>query len=81
MSLSQHKQQVLTILYDNLKESPPQLVPSSRIAGQMNLSQPALGQVLTYMQSIGIIETDMDQRHNLITRKGLLMYRDQNYTG
>lgn len=71
MSLEQCKLQVLAILSDNLKAERPQLVPSTVIAEQLDISAPQLRQVLKSMAGGGEIETDMDLRYNLITRKGL----------
>lgn len=72
MSLKKHKLQVLTILSENLKNPQPQLVPSSTIAGQMNMRLPELQQVLKSMEGMGVIETAPDLQYNLITRKGIL---------
>jgi DNA-binding MarR family transcriptional regulator len=77
MSLQQHKLRVLAILLENLKETPPQLVHSSTIAGQLNMNLPELQQVLKVMEGMGVIETDPDLQYNLITRKGLLWFEQQ----
>jgi predicted transcriptional regulator len=77
MSLKKHKLQVLSILFENLKETPPQLVSSTSIAGQMDISLPELQQILKSMAGMGIIETDPDQQYNLITHKGLLWLDQQ----
>jgi len=77
MSLKKHKLQVLSILFENLKETPPQLVSSTSIAGQMDISLPELQQILKSMEGMGIIETDPDQQYNLITHKGLLWLDQQ----
>ncbi|MBU1565312.1 MAG: hypothetical protein KJ630_06755 [Proteobacteria bacterium] len=71
MSLKKHKLQVLAILSENLKETQPQLVPSTIIAEKMNMSLPKLQQVLKSMEGVGEIETDPDLQFSLITRKGL----------
>ncbi len=71
MSLKTYKLQVLAILYENLKNKQPQLVPSTIIAEQMNMNLRKLQQVLKSMEGVGEIETDPDLQYNLITLKGL----------
>jgi DNA-binding IclR family transcriptional regulator len=78
MSMKKHKLRILGILNENLKENRPQLVPSSTIAGQMNMNLPELRQVLKSMEGMGVIETDPDQQYNLITREGLLWFMQQS---
>ncbi len=80
MSLSKFRLQVLAILSDNLKQTPPQLVSSTIIAEQMNLSLSELRKVLKSLEGIGEIETDPELRYNLITQKGLKLLGDQNVT-
>jgi len=77
MSLKKHKLQVLTILSDNLKNTQPQLVPSTRIADKMKISIPQLQQVLKCMEGGGEIETDPDLQFNLITLKGLRLLNEE----
>ncbi len=77
MSMKKHKLRILSILRDNLRETPPQLVHSTTIAGQMNMKLPELQQVLKSMEGMGVIETDPDQQFNLITREGLLWFMQQ----
>ncbi len=79
MSLKTHKLQVLSILRDNLRQSPPQLVASTAIAGQMNMNLLELQQVLKSMEGMGVIETDPDQQYNLITREGLMWFMQQQH--
>lgn len=78
MSMQENKLRILTVLSDNLKEAEPQLVPSETIAGRLNMKMPELRQLLKSMDGLGIIETDPDLQHNLITRKGLLWLQHQN---
>lgn len=80
MSLSKFRLQVLAILSDNLKQTPPQLVSSTIIAAQMNLSLSELRKVLKSLEGIGEIETDPELRYNLITQKGLQLLGEQNVT-
>jgi predicted transcriptional regulator len=78
MSLKKKKIHILTILFENLQETNPQLVSSSTIAAQMNLGLPDLRQVLKIMEGMGLIQSDPDQQFNLITRKGLIWLDQQN---
>lgn len=71
MSLKKQKLRILTILFENLKENPPQLVPSSSIANKLDIRLADLRQVLKSMEGMGVIETDPEQQYNLITPKGL----------
>ncbi len=78
MIMQKHKLRILSILRENLRESRPQLVPSTTIAGQMNMDLPELQQVLKSMEGMGVIETDPDQQYNLITREGLVWFMLQS---
>jgi len=71
MLLKQQKIQVLAILSDNLNNPHPQPVPTTAIAGKLNISVMELHNILKIMDGLGIIQTDPDLRHNLITRQGL----------
>ncbi|MFN2354549.1 MAG: hypothetical protein ABR512_08500 [Desulfopila sp.] len=71
MSLDKKKVAVLTILYENLQHDQPQLVRSDVIAGNLNLDLPELQQLLKIMDGTGMIESDVDLQHNLITSKGV----------
>ena len=71
MSLKMKKIQILTILFENLKEKPPQLVPSTSIADKLDICLADLRQLLKSMEGMGVIETDPEQQYNLITPKGL----------
>ncbi len=79
MSLIKYKRQVLAILFENLNQSQPQLVPSISIAEQMGVNLPELQQVLRGMEGTGIIETDPDQQYNLITREGVRWLNKQRH--
>lgn len=69
---------VLTILWNNLQESHPQLVPAEQIADQMNMDFSILKPVLKAMKGIGVIESDPDLHYTLITQKGLLWLSEHN---
>lgn len=71
MSLNGKKIAVLTILFENLQQDQPQLVRSDVIAGNLNLDLSELQQLLKIMDDTGIIESDVDLQHNLITSKGV----------
>lgn len=77
MSMQKLKFRILSILSENLKQAEPQLVPSTAIAGRLNLDMSELQPVLKSMEGTGVIETDPDLQYNLITREGLLWYREQ----
>jgi DNA-binding MarR family transcriptional regulator len=77
MSMKQQKLRILGILRDNLQHSPPQLVPSTAIAGKMNMNLPEVQQVLKSMEGMGVIETDPDQQYTLITPEGMLWFMQQ----
>ena len=81
MSMKTHKLRILRILRDNLQQSPPQLVASTAIAGQMNMKLPEVQQMLKSMEGMGVIETDPDQQYTLITQEGLLWYTEQQNCG
>lgn len=78
MSMRTKKLRILSILKENLREARPQLVPSTTIAGQMNMDLPELQQLLKSMEGMGVIETDPDQQYNLITREGLVWFMQQS---
>lgn len=78
MSLKKQKLQVLAILSENLRNPEPQLVPSTTIAGHMNMCLPELQQLLKSMEGVGLVKTNVDLRHNLITREGLLWFNEQH---
>lgn len=71
MSLQQKKIDVLSVLFENLQQDQPQLVPSHTIAEKLNLSLPELQQLLKIMAGNGTIESDLDLQFNLITTKGV----------
>ncbi|MDR2549990.1 MAG: hypothetical protein LBD10_07325 [Desulfobulbus sp.] len=65
------KIQVLQILSQNLRNPSPQLVDSDHIANHLNLSISETHLLLKIMNDMGVIETNVDHRLSLITRKGL----------
>ncbi len=78
MALKQQILNVLNILLENLKESQPQLVSSTNIAMEMEISLPQLQPVLKAMKGMGVIESDPDLQYTLITLKGLNYLGERN---
>lgn len=71
MPLKKSQIQILTVLHKNLQNTRPKPVPSATIAGKLGMSLPELRELLTRMNGKGVIQTDLDLRFNLITRKGV----------
>jgi DNA-binding IclR family transcriptional regulator len=77
MSIGTKKLQVLHILSENLKNPQPQLVRSTDIANQLNLSIPETHLLLKVMNDLGVIESNVDHQLSLITQEGLHFLRRQ----
>jgi predicted transcriptional regulator len=77
MSMYEHQLQVLTILLENLHNPQPQIVPTTAIAGEMDIQLPKLHLVLNTMNAMGLIQTNSDLQYNIITRKGLNYLSEQ----
>ncbi len=77
MSQKKSKIKILTVLYKNAKKDHPQVVPSTTIAGQLEMNLTELQKVLRSMKGMGVIETDQDLRFSLITREGLVWLSHQ----
>ncbi|MGE4561074.1 MAG: hypothetical protein AB7E77_12800 [Desulfobulbus sp.] len=71
MSIGVEKLQVLHILSQNLSNPQPGLVSSDVIARQLRLSLVETERLLKVMNDMGMIESNVDQRLSLITRKGM----------
>ncbi|WP_448873161.1 hypothetical protein [Desulfobulbus propionicus] len=71
MSTAVKKLQVLHILSQNLSNPQPQLVSSDEIARQLQLSMGETELLLKVMNDMGVIESNVDHRLTLITRKGM----------
>lgn len=80
MSRYKHQLQVLTILTKNLHNPQPQPVPTSTIAGEMDIQVPKLQTILNTMHAMGLIQTNSDLKYNLITREGLNYLDEQQST-
>jgi DNA-binding IclR family transcriptional regulator len=77
MSIAARKIEVLHILSQNLKNPQPQLVRSSDIANQLNLSLSETQLLLKVMNDMGVIEINVDNQLSLITQKGLHYLQSQ----
>ena len=71
MRTDTRKLQVLHILRENLKNPSPQAVRADDIASRLQLSLPETQLLLKVMTDMGVIESSVDSRLALITRKGL----------
>jgi len=69
MSLKMKRLQIFILLFENMKEKLPQLVPSTSIADKLDICLTDLRQVLKNMKETGIIETNPEQQYSLITHK------------
>ncbi len=70
-TINMKKDQLLQILLQNLNTPQPQLVRSEVIADKLNLSLQETQLLLKVMNDMGVVESNVDQRLSLITRKGL----------
>jgi predicted transcriptional regulator len=71
MSIGMKKIQVLRILSQNLSNPQPELVSSDEIARRLELSLRETELLLKVMNDQGVIESNVDHRLSLITRKGV----------
>lgn len=77
MTIAARKIEVLHILSQNLQNPQPQLVRSSDIANQLNLSLSETQLLLKVMNDMGVIESNVDNQLSLITQKGLHYLQSQ----
>lgn len=77
MSMGRRKIQVLHILSQNLRNPEPQLVSSDEIARRLQISLPETELLLKVMNDLGVIESNVDHRLSLITRKGVECLRQE----
>ncbi len=77
MSMGRQKIQVLHILSQNLANPEPQLVSSDEIARHLRISLRETELLLKVMNDQGVIESNVDQRLSLITRKGVECLRQE----
>ena len=78
MRADTRKLQVLHILRENLKNPSPQAVRADDIASRLQLSLPETQLLLKVMTDMGVIESTVDNRLSLITRKGLHYLEQQS---
>lgn len=71
MSLRTKSLQILSILSDNLKNPEPQLVRSTYLADKMQVSVKEIQQILKVMDSLGVIQSDVEGQYSLITPEGM----------
>jgi predicted transcriptional regulator len=71
MSILTKKQQVLEVLVENLSNPQPQVVHSELIADKLKMSMKDTCQLLKIMHEMGIVVSDLEGQHSLITREGL----------
>ena len=71
MELKQQKIEILSLLFENLNNPKPELLPTSMIERQIDISTKVLQQTLKSMEGMGLIQTDPDFQYNLITREGV----------
>lgn len=71
MSIHTKKQQVLEILYDNLRNPQPQVVNSEQIADKLEMSLKDTCHLLKIMDQMGVVVSQMDGHSALITQEGL----------
>lgn len=77
MSMGRQKIEVLHILSQNLANPEPQLVSSDEIARRLRISLRETELLLKVMNDQGVIESSVDQRLTLITRKGVECLRQE----
>ncbi len=74
------KRKILGVLAENIAcNKYPGLVDSSVIAKKLSLSVAETQRVILSMSRMGVIESDEEIQHTLITRKGILWLQEMNY--
>ena len=71
MSRRIKKQQVLEILAENLNNPQPQVVHSGLIADRLKISVEETCHLLKIMDENGVVVSDIEGQHALITKEGL----------
>lgn len=73
---------ILGVLVENVAcNRSPALVASATIAEKLDISLAETKENMRTMRSMGVIESDEDIRHVLITRQGLHFLYETNYPG
>lgn len=81
MSILEKKQQVLEVLLENLSNSQPQVVHSELIADKLKMSVKETCQLLKIMHEMGIVVSDLEGEHSLITKAGLNLVDNESNQG
>jgi Mn-dependent DtxR family transcriptional regulator len=71
MSLGRKKLQILQMLSLNLRNPQPEAVRSDAIAHRLQISMPETVLLIKVMNDMGVIQSNMEHRLCLITRKGM----------
>ena len=71
MSILSKKQLVLEVLVENLSNPQPQVVHSELIADKLKMSIKETCQLLKIMHEMGVVVSDLEGEHALITKEGL----------
>lgn len=71
MSILAKKQQVLEVLVENLSNPQPQVVNSELIADKLKMSMKDTCRLLKVMHEMGVVVSDIEGQHSLITKEGL----------
>ncbi len=74
------KRKILGVLMENIASNKyPGLVDSTTIAEKLNLSEAETKRVIRSMSEMGVIESDEEIQHSLITREGILWFQGSLY--
>ncbi len=71
MSFQEHMKEVLVVMYENLDDPKPKLISSDDLAEKLQVQLSEIRILLKYMEGLGVILTDPDLQHSLITREGV----------
>ena len=77
-----NSRKILGVLVDNIAcNRSPALVTCAAIAEKLDMSLTETRETMRSMRSMGVIESDEDMQHALITRQGLHFFYETNYSG
>ncbi|MEE4242368.1 MAG: Lrp/AsnC family transcriptional regulator [Desulfopila sp.] len=71
MSFFTGRLQFLAILAENARRPYPDVVGSEAIAAKLNISLGETRQMIKCLNDMGVIESDFEGQHSLITQKGM----------
>jgi len=63
--------QLLSILAENSRKPYPEVVDSESLAARLNLSLGKTREIVRCLDYMGVIQSDLEGRRSLITRKGI----------